>query len=374
MKRILVVGAGLAGATVATILADKGWKIHIIDKRTHIAGNAYDYVNELGERIHKYGPHILHGSGESRSVEFLSKYTLWTPYKHHVKALLPNNSYTPLPICAKTIEDTFGIVLENEKDAKRMLEEMRVNVKIETTDDLFRATVGDKMADIFYRPYTKKMWGSYAAKIKPSVGARLPVRTNREECYFDDDFQALPTMGYSTMISNMINHENIETSLGCEYKHTMSEDYYHTFTSQPVDEFFGGVFGRLPYRSILFEERKSKVCQPSSVVNFTIQPDYTRCTQWDLFPNSPARAEDSKKKLHTKTYERPVDICDNPGEYYYPVKTEDSEDMHRRYKVISNARKDITFIGRTGLYTYFDMLPCVEKHITLANKFISLHG
>ena len=157
---ILVVGCGFAGATIARILAENACNVHLIDKRNHLGGNAFDFVNNIGERIHKYGPHLLHGNSNSRAVKFLSKFTSWIKYEHKVRALLENKTTTPLPINRTTLEDIFGLNLTDERETKLFLEKIRVNNLIpKNTDELFLANVGEVISNIFFRPYTKKKVG-----------------------------------------------------------------------------------------------------------------------------------------------------------------------------------------------------------------------
>ena len=212
--KILIVGAGLAGSTLARILAENSFKVVIIEKRNHIAGNVFDFVNKNNERIHKYGPHLLHCRKNSDALKFLSRFTEWVEYKHKVRALLKDGRTTPLPVNKLTIEDVFGKYLPDEKATKEFLDNIRnTNLIPKNTDELFESTVGNKLADIFFRPYTKKMWGMDPKKLSISIGARLPVRINDDCRYFNDEFQALPKDGYTEMVNKMLDHKNIEIYL-----------------------------------------------------------------------------------------------------------------------------------------------------------------
>ena len=159
-NKILIVGGGFAGSTIARILAEKNFDIYLIDKRGHFGGNAYDFLNKNGERIHKYGPHLLHGNPNSRAVKFLSRFTSWVKYEHKVRALLENNKTTPLPINRNTLEDVYNIKLNSENQARLFLEKIRdKDIVPKNTDELFLSNVGEIISDIFFRPYTRKMWG-----------------------------------------------------------------------------------------------------------------------------------------------------------------------------------------------------------------------
>ena len=368
-KRILIVGAGLAGSTIARILAENSIKVFIIEKRDHIAGNIFDYENENNERIHKYGPHLLHCSGNSEALKFLSRFTDWVNYEHRVRALLSNGNTTPLPINKTTIEKFFCKKFNDEYEIIKFLDSKRnKKLKPKNTDELFEYSFGNELANVFFRPYTRKMWGIDPAKLEISIGARLPIRTNEDDRYFNDDFQALPKEGYTKMIQRMLDHENINLKLNSEYKKGMEQDYFHSFLCMPIDGYYDFKYGVLPYRSIIFSDKKETNDEfPVPVINFTDNSSFTRKTQWNLFPNSYSET----KKVKTITYEQPCSIEENPGEYYYPVQTKDSRIIYEKYKKLSQKQKKMTFCGRTGLFRYIDMIPAVAIHLKLANKFLS---
>ncbi len=367
-KKVLVVGAGLAGATIARILAENSVKVQIIEKRSHVAGNAFDYVNTNNERIHKYGPHLLHCNKNDKALTFLSKFTSWTKYEHKVRALLKSGKTTPLPINKITLQDVYQKKFYNEEEVKQFLDSIR-NRKIipKNTDEFFEANVGNKLADLFFRPYTKKMWGLEPKDLSISVGSRLPIRTNDDDRYFNDSFQALPSDGYTKMVEKMLDHKNIEINLETDFQKGMEIDYHHAFLCIPIDKFFNYKFGILPYRSIKFENKKVSFNLENPVINFTDNSPYTRKTQWNLFPNSGK----PKTDLNTITYEIPCSMEENPGEYYYPVQINKAKKIYEQYKRISKKQKNITFCGRTGLFKYIDMIPAVNIHQKIAYEFLS---
>lgn len=218
-RKVLIVGAGLAGSTIARILAINNIKVQIIEKRNHIAGNIFDCVNINNERIHKYGPHLLHCNKKEKALLFLSQFTDWINYEHKVRALLSDGRTTPLPINKKTLEDIYYRKFNNEIEVKNFLDHIRgVNILPKNTDEFFEFSVGNKLADLFFRPYTKKMWGIDPKELSVSIGSRLPVRTNENDRYFDDSFQALPKNGYTKMIEKMLDHPNININLETPFK------------------------------------------------------------------------------------------------------------------------------------------------------------
>ena len=365
---LLIVGAGFGGATLARIFAENDYKVKVIDKRDHIGGNSYDYLNENNERIHKYGPHLLHGDANSKAIKFLSRFTKWTKYEHKVRALLSDMSTTSLPINRNTLEHIFKIKLNDKIDTRNFLDSIRdKNIIAKNSDELFLSSVGEKLADIFFRPYTKKMWGIDPKELDVQIGARLPVRTNRDERYFTDNFQFLPKNGYNSLFERMLDHKNIQVNLNTEFTKSMEKHYLHNFLCLPIDQYFNYCFGKLPYRSLLFENKILKNKNLSAPqVNFTDNSSYTRMTQWDLLPNCPSK----NATQHTLTYEIPVDINENPGEYYYPVQTQKSRMIFAQYEDLSNQFDNITFCGRTGLFKYIDMVPAVSIHIQKAYNFL----
>ena len=365
---VLVVGTGFAGATIARILAENKIPIHLIDRRDHIGGNAFDELNEQSERIHRYGPHLLHGNKNSEAVAFLSRFCCWNPYEHRVRALLPSGETTPLPVNRTTLEDIFKIQLSNDNETKNFLDSLRqTNTNPTNSDQLFLANVGEQLANLFFRPYTRKMWGVDASELAIGIGARLPVRTTRDDRYFTDTFQALPSHGYTSLFEQLLDHPLIQVELQRTFCKTMEQRYEHCFLSVPIDQYFDHCFGRLPYRSILFHQSSTNSQQSAPVINFTDHGRFTRVTQWSLLPNSPG----NNPGPHQITFEEPCSIEKNPGEYYYPVKTKDSEQLLKRYQALATAKANITFCGRTGLFRYIDMLPAVSLHLTMARNYIA---
>ncbi len=368
-RKVLIVGAGFAGTTIARVLAENGFEVDIIDKRNHIGGNAFDFINTNNERIHKYGPHLLHGDKHSKAITFLSRFTKWTNYEHKVRALLKDGRTTPLPINRKTLEDVFQIKLKNEFETKKFLDQLRVKeLNPKNTDELFLFNFGEKLTNIFFRPYTEKMWGVDPKELEIGIGSRIPVRTNDDDRYFNDSFQALPDKGYTSLFKNMLSHQKINLELNKEFEKEMESNYLHVFLCTPIDSYFNFCFGTLPYRSLIFEEKKDSLRKLSApVINFTDKFKYTRKTQWSLLPNCP----EVKSNTFTFTYEIPVDIKKNPGEYYYPIHNFQSKKIYQKYLNLAKQNKKITFCGRTGLFRYIDMVPCINIHLGIAKKFLN---
>lgn len=329
---ILIVGAGLTGSTLARELAEVGHKITIIEKRDHVAGNAYDYTDETGIRVHKYGPHLFH-TNNKRVWEYLSRFTNFIYYRHKAKAQLKDGSYVPFPVNETTIE----------KVGK------------------------ENVLDIFFRPYTKKMWGKELEELDPNIIKRVPVKDNRDESYFPNDmYQGLPDQGYTTMVEKMLDHPNIEVKLNTEFDMVWMNYCDYCFNSMPIDEYHGFVYGELPYRSLKFHKKvipMNKVL-PSTTVNFTHDGPYTRVTEWKNMP-----AHGNNPHCSVLTFEEPCDYRDNDMERYYPVKDVDGENrkIYEKYKEMTSEK--MQFIGRCGQYVYIDMHQAVNSALQIADKF-----
>jgi len=331
---ILVIGAGFSGATIARMLADNGRNVHVIDRRDHVAGNAYDYLDENGIRIHQYGPHLFHTNNQE-VVDFLSRFTAWLPYKHKVKAQLKDGRYVTLPVNRETKE----IVGE------------------------------ENVLDIFFRPYTKKMWGMSLDELNPDIVNRVPIRDDDNEYYFpNDNFQAMPFGGYTHLVENMLDHPNIKVMLEVQFKKDMESHYNHVFNSMPIDVYHGKKYGELPYRSIRFHNVTLPMAKvlPTTTVNFTHTGPYTRVTEWKNIPG-----HGINEKMTVLTYEEPCDYRDNDMERYYPVKDKDgvNRDLYAKYRSIPT--ENTTFIGRCGLYAYLDMDMAINSAMKTALRFMT---
>lgn len=330
---ILVVGAGFSGAVIAHELSKVGYNITVIDKRDHIAGNCYDRVNEHGIRTHVYGPHLFHTNNE-KVFNYVQQFGEWVPYKHKVKAQLEDGRYVTLPVNAET-----------------------------------KAIVGeDRVLDTFFRPYSRKMWNLELEEMSPDIINRVPVRDDLNEFYFPDDrYQIMPKLGYASVIGSMLEHNNITIKLGTAFDKSMENEYDHIFNAMPIDEYYDFKFGKLPYRSIKFHDVHipAPYMLPAPVVNFTHSGKFTRITEWKHIPN-----HGSNDQMTTLTYEEPCDYSENNDERYYPVKDINgtNRDLFKQYDSIVNDK--VTFIGRLGLYVYFDMHQCISSSLAIVNNFM----
>ena len=333
-RHILVVGAGLSGAVIARELANAGLGVTVIDRRPHVAGNAHDEITTHGIRRHRYGPHMFHTSNAD-VVDWLQRFTEWVPYRHRGKAMLTDGRLVTFP------------------------------PNRETADIVGR----DNIIDIFYRPYTRKMWGRPLEELHPSLLARVPVREDDNEDYFPNDtFQALPRHGYTRMVENVLDHPLITLRLEQPHDDRMHAGMEHVFNSMPIDEYFGYALGELPYRSIRFHQFDLPVPRlyPVPIVNFTHDERFSRVTEWKNFP-----AHGENQAMTTITVEEPCDYRENGMERYYPVKDRDGANLalHRRYKAM--VPDHMTFVGRCGTYAYLDMHQAVSAALAQARRYLA---
>jgi UDP-galactopyranose mutase len=342
----LVVGAGFAGSVLAERLASqRGERVLLIDRRPHLAGNAYDRLDEAGILIHQYGPHIFHTNSEAIAAH-LSLFTGWRDYQHRVLARV-DGQLLPIPINLDTVNRLYGLHLDSE-GMERFLASRREPVEdVRTAEDVVVSTVGRDLYEKFFRGYTRKQWGVDPSELSKSVTARIPTRTDRDDRYFTDSFQKMPAEGYTRMFERMVDHPLIEVALGVDYAEIRDQvPYRRTIFTGPVDEFFGYRLGRLPYRSLHFrhETRDVEWHQPVAVVNYPQTEDYTRVTEYKHLTGQ-------RNPRTSLTYEYPSD----EGDPYYPVPRPENEALYKRYQTLARATRDVWFVGRLATYRYYNM-------------------
>jgi len=355
----LVVGAGFAGAVLAERLAnDAGRSVLVIDRRGHIGGNAYDEYNADGLLIHRYGPHIFHtNSGEV--FAYLSRFTKWRPYEHRVLAFV-DGKLVPMPINLDTINAIYGLALDESQVESFLAERAEQLDAVRTSEDAVVARVGRDLYEKFFRNYTRKQWGLDPSELDASVTSRIPVRTNRDDRYFGDTYQAMPADGYTRMFENMLDHPNIRIELDVDYRTLpRSIQYDQLIFTGPVDEYFGRRFGPLPYRSLRFEHRTidRERFQPVGVVNYPNEHEFTRVTEYKHLTGQ----EHGKTAI---TYEFPQ----SEGDPYYPIPRPENAALYARYKTLADATPDVHFVGRLATYRYYNMYQVVAQALTTYAK------
>ena len=344
----LVVGAGFAGSVLAERLATQhDAKVLLIDRRPHVAGNAYDHADDSGVMIHQYGPHIFHTNSDE-IVSYLSQFTAWRPYEHRVLASV-RDQLVPIPINRTTLNQLFGLDLRTEEDAAAYLASRAEPVdQIRTSEDVVVSAVGRELYELFFQGYTRKQWGVDPSQLDKAVTARIPTRTNTDDRYFGDKHQIMPLHGYTAMFNRMLDHPNIDVLLSTDYRDIMDEvEAGHIVYTGPVDEYFGFRFGKLPYRSLRFEHKivEQERFQPVAVVNYPDpQTPYTRITEYKHLTG--------QRHPHTSiTYEYPS----AEGDPYYPIPRPENQALYKKYEALADANPNVTFVGRLATYRYYNM-------------------
>jgi len=348
---VLVVGAGFAGAVMAERIATElGLSVLVVDRRTHIAGNAYDERDAHGIRVHRYGPHLFHTNAPA-VADYLSRFTEWSPYEHRVLADV-DGDLLPIPINLDTVNRRYGLALDELGLARWLSAQAEPLPFVRTAEDAVVARMGRDIYETFFRGYTRKQWGVDPTALDASVTARIPVRANRDDRYFTDSFQALPADGYTAMFARILDHPLITVELGVDYLDIRdSLSVAHTVYTGPIDEFFGFCFGPLPYRSLRFEFQTlategGGTVYPVGQVNFPSEDvPYTRITEFRHFEAPRPHA------LSTVAVEYPSAT----GDPFYPVPARANRERYHEYERLSRGRADVTFVGRLASYQYLNM-------------------
>ncbi|HTK35745.1 MAG TPA: UDP-galactopyranose mutase [Caulobacteraceae bacterium] len=344
----LVVGAGFAGSVIAERLAAGSNKtVLLIDRRSHVGGNAYDRHDEAGILFHQYGPHIFHTNSDE-IVRHLSRFTGWRTYEHKVLAAV-DGQLVPIPINRTTINKLYGLDLTTDEQAEAFLKSKAEPVeRIQTSEDVVVSAVGRELYEKFFQGYTRKQWGIDPSGLDKSVTSRVPTRTNTDDRYFNDSFQAMPKLGFTHMFENMLDHKNITIMTETEFADVRDDVVYDrlVFTG-PVDEFFDFRYGRLPYRSLRFVHETHDVEQYQSVavVNYP-HPDtpYTRISEYKHLTGQ-------KHPKTSITYEYPS----AEGDPYYPIPRAENQALYKKYEALALGRPDVSFVGRLATYKYYNM-------------------
>ena len=345
---VMIVGAGFAGAVMAERLAaGSGKKVLVVDRRPHVAGNAYDRYDEAGILMHQYGPHIFHTNSQE-VFDYLSRFTDWRPYEHRVLAQV-GDQLVPMPINRTTLNLLYGLELATDDDAAAFLASRAEPVAdVRTSADVVVSKVGRELYETFFQGYTRKQWGMDPSELDKSVTARVPTRTNTDNRYFTDELQAMPLQGYTRMFERMLDHSDIDLLLGVDYQQALlAYPHDHLVFTGPIDEYFDHRYGKLPYRSLQFRHESHDVewFQSVAVVNYPAQTvPHTRITEYKHLTGQQAPRT-------TVTYEIPS----AEGDPYYPIPRAENQALFKRYEALAIAETDVTFVGRLATYRYYNM-------------------
>src|SRR3954462_11172500 len=278
----MIIGAGFAGSVLAERLAaGSGKKVLLVDRRPHIGGNAYDCHDAQGILIHRYGPHIFH-TNSKEVFDYLSRFTEWRQYQHRVRASV-DGMLVPMPINLDTVNALYGLNLNSQQLTQFFAERAERRESVKTSEDVIVGKVGRELYEKFFKHYTRKQWGLDPGELEAQVTARVPVRTNRDDRYFTDTYQAMPLHGFTRMFEKMLDHPGIKILLNCDFREVRDQiPPRELIYTGPVDTYFDHRFGKLPYRSLefRFETKDQAVYQPAPVINYPNENPYTRVTEF----------------------------------------------------------------------------------------------
>lgn len=358
---VLVVGAGFAGAVCAERLASAGKRVLVIDRRSHVGGNAYDELDAAGIRIHTYGPHLFHTNGK-RIFEYLSRFTSWRFYEHRVLAVNEGRQY-PMPINRRTINELYGLNLDEVAVAAFLDSVREPRDALTTSEDVVLSSVGRDLCDRFFRGYTLKQWGLDLAELSAGVAARIPTRTNDDDRYFTDTFQFIPAAGYTALFTQILSHPRIDIRLNLDYEAVRGQIHVATTVyTGPIDAYFDHRYGKLPYRSLDFEHVHFPDCskyQSVGTVNYPNDHAYTRITEFKHITGQQCSGTSIVREYPKSS-----------GEPYYPIPRPENEALFKRYQELANIEPNVEFVGRLAQYRYYNMDQVVGAALKVASDLI----
>jgi len=360
---VIVIGAGFSGSSAARIFAEQGKKVLVLEKRPHSGGNCYDFRNNFGITIQKYGPHIFHTNNEE-VWSFLNRFTDFNDYVHKVLSN-PDGNFYPVPINKKTICDFFKLDMITI-DVKQVLKEEIAASSFKNPPQNFEdqviSQVGERLYEAFFKNYTMKQWGKDPKNLSADIAKRVPVRNNLDDTYFSDKYQGIPSEGFTKLFVNMLDHPNIDILLNTDYFDIKLpyEPELIVYTGE-LDKFFDYKYGELEYRSLEFEykELEQERFQPVAVVNYPGEEPWTRITEYKQFL-------DEKNDKTTLCYEYPSDL----GEPYYVIINEENlkkRELYMREAAELEEKKKVLFLGRLAEYKYYNMDQAAESAISKIN-------
>ncbi len=364
-KKILIVGAGFSGTTLARLIAENTpYHVLIIDKKEHIAGHSYDYKDEGGITIHKYGSHIFHTKHE-KVWKFLRQFTDFNQYMHKVVALIDGQECT-IPFNLKTLHTVFPASLAKKLE-KKLLKAFAYNSKIpilefQKQDDADLQFLANYVYEKVFLHYTTKQWGQSPKDVDGAVTARVPVYISQDCRYFQDPYQGIPLEGYTKTVENMLDHPRISLRLQCDFASLSHADtkYEKIFYTGSMDEYFAYELGELPYRSLdfTFERHACEYWQSNAVLNYPCNYDFTRIHEYKYYLN-----EKTPHTVIAKEYSLPFERHKN--ERFYPIANAANAALYAAYAQKASKLKHVHFLGRLGDYTYYDMDAAILRAMQL---------
>lgn len=379
---VLVAGAGYAGAVSARALAEKGKKVLVLERRGHIGGNAYDCLDEAGILIHRYGPHIFH-TNDKRVFDFLSRFTRWRSYEHRVIANLPRDNpevvpahkqtdgrfFFPVPFNLDSLKNAFGMA-EGERLGEKLLAaypgQSQVTIlELRQNPDRSIAAIADYVYEHVFVHYTMKQWGQRPEEIDPATTARVPVRLSRDPRYFLDTYQGMPLEGYTKMFERMLDHPNITVELGADARPLLRGASGPVIYTGQADELFDFKFGPLPYRTLdfQFETLPQDFFQAAGTVNYTVDRDYTRITEFKYLTGQEKPGVTTIMKEYSRAY------TGQAGEIpYYAIINRSNNALYAQYKAEADKVPGLHLLGRLAEYKYYNMDAIAARALELAER------
>jgi UDP-galactopyranose mutase len=365
-EKILIVGAGLSGAVIGRELAQEGYKVEIIDSRSHIAGNCHTERDEAtGVMVHIYGPHIFH-TDDTEVWDYVNGFTTFMPYKNRVKTTSGGQVYS-LPVNLHTINQFFGKTFRPD-EARAFLEDQadKTITDPQTFEEQALRFVGNDLYEAFFKGYTQKQWGCSPTALPASILKRLPVRFNYEDNYFFHKYQGMPENGYTDMIERILDHPNITVTLDTVFNRDEASGFAHIFYSGPLDGYFDYELGRLGYRTLDFERfTYDGDYQGCAVMNYgDVSVPYTRITEHKHF--SPW--EEHAGSVCYREFSRACEPQDIP---YYPIRLVEEKAQLTEYVARAEQESGVTFVGRLGTYRYLDMDVTIREALDTARLYLA---
>ena len=377
MDKIIIVGAGLSGATAARLFAENGYNVIVVDRRDTIGGNAYDYVDENNIIIQPYGPHIFH-TNEKKVFDFLSRFTEWTKYEHRVLARVRKDKFVPVPF---NLTSLFALYPKDkaERIKKVLVDEIGIGKKVpilqlKKHESKEIRDFGDFVYKNIFYIYTMKQWGFKPEQLGEAVMNRVPVYVSEEDRYFTDEYQYMPKNGFTEMVANMLRHPNIKLKFNMQIKkeaelvdgkiYVRGQEFDgKVIYTGCIDELFDYKYGVLPYRSLKFkfETKKMSSYQEAAVVNYTTSAKYTRISEFSKFTCEPQENTVIVKE-YPKTFKKGKNIP------YYPIPIKKNEEHYAKYLEEAKAYKQLYLLGRLANYKYINMDIAVKNAMELYEK------
>lgn len=366
---IVIVGAGISGATIAERYANKlNKKVLIIEKRDHIGGNCYDYYDESGILISKYGAHLFH-TNHKDVWDYVHNFSEWTSYEHKVKALV-DGKLVPVPVNITTVNMLLGENIRNEAEMDEWLEKNQIkNDNPKNGQEAAEARVGKILYEKIFKNYTKKQWDKYPEELDAEVLNRIPVRNNFDDRYFSDNFQGQPKEGYTKLFEKMLAHPNIEVKLKSDFFDIKdSLEWDKLFYTGPIDKYFDYKYAKeahLEYRSLRFEFETydREFFQENSVINYPNEEKFTRIVEYKYFTGQTHPKTTISKEFSAK-YDPEV------NEPYYPVPNPKNGEIFKKYQkdALDLEKNGVHFVGRLANYKYFNMDEAFKNALDLFYK------